>query len=105
MTQLGTNLSLSLSLSAAAADWQGVLATTVVAKHIPSAPGARNSTIILDTGKNHAGTCRFKLQGQAGGKVVMRCASFLYVSLVPLITYNRWVTSITLISHLFFFRL
>jgi hypothetical protein len=77
MTQLGTNLSLSLSLSAAAADWQGVLATTVVAKHIPSAPGARNSTIILDTGKNHAGVCRFKLQGSAenkGQKVVMRCA-------------------------------
>lgn len=56
---------------------QGVLSTTVVAKAIPTTPGASNSTIILDTGKNHAGVCRFRLQGDeknAGQKVVMRLA-------------------------------
>ncbi len=56
---------------------QGVLPTTVVAKATPTAPGSHNSTIILDTGKNHAGVCRFRLQGSeknAGQKVVMRSA-------------------------------
>ena len=57
-----------------------MLTTTVVATHIPSTPGALNSTIILDTGKNHAGVCRFKLQGSAknaGQKVVMRYGELL----------------------------
>ena len=27
---------------------------------------------VLDTGKNHAGVCRFRLQGKAGDKIVMR---------------------------------
>lgn len=59
---------------------QGVLTTTVVAKHIPSSPGSTNSTVVLDTGKNHAGVCRFKLQGSAknaGQKVVMRYGELL----------------------------
>jgi alpha-L-rhamnosidase len=59
---------------------QGVLTTTVIATHIPSSPGSSNSTVILDTGKNHAGVCRFKLQGSAknaGQKVVMRYGELL----------------------------
>jgi alpha-L-rhamnosidase len=69
---------------------QGVLKTTVVAKHSPTALGALNATIILDTGKNHAGVCRFKLQGSAenaGQKVVMRYGELLNadgVSLNPM---------------------
>ena len=51
---------------------QGILSTTVVSKAIPTAPGSANSTIVLDTGKNHAGVCRFRLQGKAGDKIVMR---------------------------------
>lgn len=37
-----------------------------------------NTTIVLDTGKNHAGVCRFKLTGkQAGDRVVMRYGELL----------------------------
>ena len=81
---------------------QGVLSTVVVSKATPTAPGtyvilihsfihslhiyisngpgSTNSTIILDTGKNHAGVCRFRLQGSvtnAGQKVVMRYVELL----------------------------
>ncbi len=57
---------------------QGVLSTTVVSSTKPTAPGSSNSTIVLDTGKNHAGVCRFRLHGSeknTGQKVVMRSAT------------------------------
>jgi hypothetical protein len=38
---------------------------------------AQNTTIVLDTGKNHAGVCRFKLTGHPGDRIVMRYGELL----------------------------
>lgn len=47
---------------------QGVLATTIVS----TTTTVTNTTVVLDSGKNFAGVCRFRLVGSAGDKVVMR---------------------------------
>ena len=52
---------------------QGVLATTIVS----TAKTATNMTVVLDSSKNHAGVCRFRLTGRKGDKVVMRYGELL----------------------------
>ena len=52
---------------------QGVLATTVVS----TVTSATNTTVVLDSGKNHAGVCRFRLTGKKGDTVVMRYGELL----------------------------
>ena len=52
---------------------QGVLPTTVVSTIIT----ATNTTVVLDSGKNHAGVCRFRLTGRKGDTVAMRYGELL----------------------------
>lgn len=52
---------------------QGVLPTTIVS----TTKTATNTSVVLDSGKNHAGVCRFRLTGSAGDKVAMRYGELL----------------------------
>eukprot|EP01047_Picozoa_sp_COSAG01_P055638 COSAG01_NODE_6218_length_3786_cov_2.327638_2_plen_354_part_00 len=57
---------------------QGSITPTVLKPRETGPFSAENTTTILDTGRNHAGSCRFRFSGKAGDVVSLRYGELLH---------------------------